>query len=86
MAKKNNKDDSIADVSGQTTPSSSPSIPSTASLPTPTTKSKAKDWKASQPSTSALIICRNKYVYYHHICPSMRFDTNAVSQWSIVFW
>src|SRR6266536_292992 len=59
MAKKKNKSQNTSD----------PSEEATTSTPSPTTSastSKPKDAKekAPQPSTSALIICRNKYVFH----------------------
>lgn len=52
MAKKKNKNQMIADAHEETiTPNPVPAAAST---------SKAKDAKTTQPSTSALIICRNK--------------------------
>jgi hypothetical protein len=38
------------------------SVPSSTPNPAPESKLKVKDNKVSQPSTSALVICRNKYV------------------------
>lgn len=56
MAKKKNKSQNVADSSGNTVPPS-PSASTTSST-------KAKDGKTTQPSTSALIICRNKHWRY----------------------
>ncbi|KAN0117343.1 hypothetical protein V8E51_003320 [Hyaloscypha variabilis] len=54
MAKKKNKSQNGADPSGNAVPPS----------PSASTSTKAKDAKTSQPSTSALIICRNKHWRY----------------------
>jgi hypothetical protein len=59
MAKKKNKSQIVGESSdGIIQPSPSPGPAAAAST------AKAKDAKPPQPSTSALIICRNKYVLH----------------------
>jgi hypothetical protein len=76
MAKKKNKSQTVGESSdGTIHPSPSPgSAASTASTPKP------KDAKPPQPSTSALIICRNKYVP-HRIHPDPAIGFLACSLW-----
>jgi hypothetical protein len=54
MAKKKNKSQSVADLPENAIP---PSLADSTSTSVP----KPKETKIPQPSTSALIICRNKY-------------------------
>ena len=59
MAKKKNKSQNNGDSPEIQVPAASAPLPTS----TTSTKSKSKDTKPTQqPSTSALIICRNKYV------------------------